>query len=144
MRRRTAATCLVMAILVVAGCSKPPPPVTVEVTFQVSFGNGQPVTDMILSLHPEDGNVERPQPTALDKSGKCTVRCSPGVYKATLLAPPTHGGASPAGGLVTPSTAPGKSTVPKTYLTLADSPWTVTISEASHEEKLVVQTTTAR
>src|SRR5438105_823655 len=99
---------LFLALALVTGCHKSRPAIPeVEMTVVVAYSSGQPVTDMLLTLHPLDPDLERPEPKLLDKSGQCVMRCQVGRYRATLAPIPSQGGASAGSGqLASPGSAP--------------------------------------
>ncbi len=126
------------------GCNKKPVlPPSVEVTGQVTFANGQPVSDVIVSFHAHDEISARgKKPTGVvDQSGKFTIKdVTPGRYKITLAPIPTqHGGAAPnSGELSAPGKPEAKSAIPSQYMSADSSPWTVTVESSPKLEKLVV------
>jgi hypothetical protein len=140
--RRAIVTAASVAIsfIVLNGCDKTKTIPQVDATIQVTYADGQPVTDLILILNPQQGDIERPQPTVLDKSGKCTIHCPVGNYRASLTSPPVVAHKGEAGGPVgSATTVPTKATIPQEYFSARSSPWLLTISEADHDQKLAIR-----
>lgn len=144
-RDRAAAVFVLLCALVASpGCGNrqaalPPP---VEITGQVVYANGKPVTGMVISFHADDEIAARGRVPSgpLDQEGKFRIaEVTPGRYKATLSPIPGHAAAA-----ADPSqlNAPGKGdqkiAVPIEYLNSSATPWSVTVESPPKTEKLVV------
>jgi hypothetical protein len=145
-RRQWAVGILVLFSALVAspGCGKreaalPPP---VEITGQVVYANGQPVTGMVISFHADDEIAARGRVPSgpLDPEGKFRiVEVTPGRYKATLSPIPGHAAAAAdPSQLNAPAKGDRKVAVPIDYLNSGATPWTVTVESPPKPEKLVV------
>jgi Carboxypeptidase regulatory-like domain len=138
---------LLIGVVPCAGCNaKPTLPPPVEVTGQVTFADGQPVSDVIISFHAADETTARgKKPTGVaDKAGKFTINdVTPGRYKVTLAPIPTqHGGASPKSGeLSAPGKPDVKLAIPAQYLSAESSPWMISVESPPKVERFVVDGT---
>ena len=102
---RVAALIATIFMTLVSGCTKPrsPAPPPVAISGKVVFGNGKPVTNMVISLHPKEEQNAGNRPSGhVDKDGKYALSAIPGRYKVTLLAIPAHGGSAGAADLPMP------------------------------------------
>lgn len=149
-RHRFAGLIILSACLfVLPGCSKKtrlPPPV--DISGEVVYANGRPVTNMVVSFHADDEITSQGKipSSPLDKDGKFAMSgVTPGKYRVTLAPIPSHGGASAnPNELIAPGKDDAKVPLPSEYLRTESTPWKVTVESPPKAEKLVVNTPGAR
>jgi hypothetical protein len=136
---RTAVGLGLLGWLLLAGCTKPPPPAPVEVKGRLLRG-GKPLTHMVVTLHPrEDQNKNNRPIAAVDpKSGQFQLQCVPGRYKVTVAPIPVQQVATPAGGDdgnagQQPASVDPR-LVPSRYRDAESSPWEITVATGNSDE----------
>jgi hypothetical protein len=123
---------LLAAGTLAAGCGKKTPPEQVTVKGKVVYPDGKPVTDLVLTFHPQEDVNKTSRPSDfLSKKGTFRFDCLPGRYKATVAPIPRQGHA-PSG----PDTAPGPGPIntpklpagiPQKYLSATESDWEIDV-----------------
>jgi hypothetical protein len=123
---------LLAAGALAAGCGKKAPPEQVTVKGKVVYPDGKPVTDLVLTFHPQEDVNKTSRPSDfLSKKGTFRFDCLPGRYKATLAPIPRQGHA-PTGPDGTPGPGPVNTPkvpagIPQKYLFEKESPWEVDV-----------------
>ena len=105
---------LVLGLLAVGGCQKPPAPAPVPVKGKVVLASGKPVKGLVMSFHPDDEATKsgRMPSVLLPDDGSFSVECLPGRYRVTFDALPQAAGSAATAGPGTAS-APVGSVEPK-------------------------------
>ena len=124
------------AVLLLAGCHKPPAPV--DVAGKIEFTVPRPAATLVLNLHPlEDANKGCTPSAVVETDGRFKLeRCVPGRYKATLVVAQAASGANPPaapGGAGAAPTGPTTSGLPTAYFDVSSSPWDVTVPEGGKD-----------
>ncbi len=126
------------------GCSRKaaiPPPV--DVTGEVVYSDGKPVSDMIIAFYADDeiSAKGRVPSGVLDKSGKFSISgVTPGRYKVTLAPIPVGAGhAANANQLNSPGKGDKKIAVPSEYLNSTSTPWKVMVENTPKSIRLVFE-----
>jgi hypothetical protein len=105
---------MLLCLVPVAGCSKPPPPAPVPVKGKVVFADGKPVKGVVLSFHPDDEATKSGRlPSAPLDDGSFSFECLPGRYKVTLTLIPKGPGGTGADGPGSVPPPPPQSGPPK-------------------------------
>jgi hypothetical protein len=114
----------------------------VPIKGQVSYPNGTPVKNLIITFHPQEETNKKGKllTKVLDGEGKFSGECQPGEYKVTLARLPVSvgGPGGPAGGATggTVGRAPAEAPhgeIPELYLAPATTKWTVTVPAGGDE-----------
>ena len=71
-------------LLALAGCAKPPDPVTVRGKV---VQNKKAKGGVLVTFWPQDSRQKLPPPALADDQGQFEVQCVPGKYKVTIIAP---------------------------------------------------------
>jgi hypothetical protein len=120
----------VLLAVCLAGC-KDKPPEPVPITGKVQDEAGNPMGEMLLTLHPveEKNKNARIESALTNKEGTFSLTSVPGKYKITMLALPKGGsfGGAPTGGNVpAPDFGPGAEKRAR-YRDPQQTPWSVDV-----------------
>jgi hypothetical protein len=135
---RTTAGLGLLACLLLAGCTKPPPPAFVTVKGRL-LRSGKPLTQMVVTFHPrEDQNKNNRPIAAVDsKTGQFELQCLPGKYKVTVAPIPLQQAAAPAGDDGNAGQQPTNvdpRLIPSRYRDAESSPWEITVAPGNSDE----------
>ena len=123
-----------LALVVFVGCGAPHAKLSpVDITGRLTV-EGKPFGNVMLTLHPQDSDVQGQRPTALvNADGVFATRCLPGKYRVTLSPLPHSPGDAGPGAGTTPGAAAAAG-IPSAYSSAASTPWTIVVGDSENKE----------